>query len=125
MLFHYVDDGNWWSLELYYGGNKDIFRPYIDGKDKGWVYIRTPCSIKAREWYKIEVVAKPDSFKMFINGELKWDKIVEPKYRLTGYTKVGFVEHRGFGPLYADYIYVRKYVEPEPKVTIGQEERIS
>ncbi|HIP25456.1 MAG TPA: DUF2341 domain-containing protein [Archaeoglobus profundus] len=125
LLFHYVDDGNWWSLELYYGGNKDIFRPYIDGKDKGWVYIRTPCSIKAREWYKIEVVAKPDSFKMFINGELKWDKIVEPKYRLTGYTKVGFVEHRGFGPLYADYIYVRKYVEPEPKVTIGQEERIS
>ncbi|WP_290900677.1 DUF2341 domain-containing protein, partial [Ferroglobus sp.] len=45
VLFHYVDDGNWWSLELYYGGNRDIFRPYINWIDEGWVYSKTPCSI--------------------------------------------------------------------------------
>ncbi len=123
LLFHYVDDGNWWSLELYYGGNRDIFRPYIGGVDRGWVYSKTPCSITPDTWYKIEVVAKPDSFLMYINGVLKWSQIVEDAYRLAGYTKVGFVEHSGFGPLYADYIYVRKYVDPEPKVTLGQEER--
>jgi len=119
VLFHYVDDGNWWSLELYYGGNRDIFRPYIDGHDEGWVYTHTPCSINAREWYRIEVKAFPDKFQMYIDNELKWEQNVGSAYRLSGYSKVGFVEHRGYGPLYADWIFVRKYAEQEPKVTIG------
>ena len=119
VLFHYVDDGSWWSLELYYGRNKDVFKPYINGYDEGWVYTHTPCSINAREWYRIEVKATPDKFQMYINNELKWEQNVGSAYRLSGYSKVGFVEHRGYGPLYADWIFIRKYAELEPKVTIG------
>ncbi len=121
LLFHYVDDKNWWSLELY-PPSFDIFRPYIRN-DKGWVYTKSPSSISANTWYKIEVVAHPDSFEMYINGELKWTQAISNAYRLNGYSKVGFVEHKGFGPLYADYIYVRKYTIQEPQVTIGNEEK--
>ncbi len=121
LLLHYVDDGNWWSLELYYGGNRDIFRPYIGWSDKGWVYMKSPCSIQPDTWHKIEAVALPDSFKMYIDGTLRWERTVDPQYRLSGYSKVGFVEHIGFGPLYADYIYVRKYAENIPLVSVGEE----
>lgn len=120
LLFHYVDDGNWWSLELYRGGDKDIFRPYIGNSDKGWVYTQSPCSIQSDTWYKIKVVALPGSYKMYIDDTLKWDKDVGSQYHLSGYNKVGFVEHKGFGPLYADWIFVREYVETEPSVSIGE-----
>ncbi|NOY11367.1 MAG: DUF2341 domain-containing protein [Archaeoglobi archaeon] len=123
VLLHYVDDGNWWGMELYTGGNRDIFRPYIGGVDKGWVYTHWPCSISARTWYKIEVEAHPDSFRLYVDGTLTWSQSVASAYQLTGYSKVGFVEHLGYGPLYADYIYVRKYASSEPTVIIGPEER--
>jgi len=122
VLLHYVDDNNWWGLELY-SPWYDIFRPYIGGVDKGWVYYQTPSSISSHTWYKIEVEAHYNSFKMYINGALKWSQSVSSQYQLSGYSKIGFVEHKGYGPLYADYVYVRKYASPEPNVTIGSEEK--
>lgn len=122
VLFHYVDDNNWWGLELY-SPWFDIFRPYIGGVDNGWVYYQTPCSISSHTWYKIEVEAHLNSFRMYIDDVLKWSQNVESPYQITGYNKIGFVEHKGFGPLYADYVYVRKYASPEPHVTLGSEEK--
>ncbi|RLI76914.1 hypothetical protein DRP05_11725, partial [Archaeoglobales archaeon] len=124
VAFHYRDDGNWWSLELYVGGNRDIFRPYRFDSDEGWRYQHIPVSISNGQWYRIRVDVLPSSFKMYINNELKWSRSVSPRYQFTGYSKVGFVEHKGFGPLYADWIFVRKYASQEPSVFIGNEEVI-
>jgi hypothetical protein len=122
VVFHYKDDGNWWSLELYVGGNRDIFRPYLYNIDFGWVYTHTPVSISNNQWYRIKVNVFPDRFEMYINNELKWSRSVSWWYQFSDYTKVGLVEHSGFGPLYADWIFVRKYASQEPSVSVGSEE---
>jgi|Deesub1362A_J573_1020465.scaffolds.fasta_scaffold00451_17 hypothetical protein len=119
-LLHYVDDGNWWGIELYTGGNKDIFRPYIGNSDKGWVYYNSPCSISSDDWYKIKIIAESDSFKMYIDDSLMWDRDVGSQYQLSGYNKIGIVEHKNYGPIYTDWIFTRKYVEVEPIVSIGE-----
>ncbi len=122
VFFHYANNSNWWSLELYVGGNRDIFRPYINNADQGWVYTHTPVSIQNNQWYRIKVNVFPDRYEMYIDNVLKWSQNVESQYRFSGYNKVGFVEHHGYGPLYADFIFVRKYFSPEPTLTLGNEE---
>lgn len=119
LMFHYVDDNNWWGLEHYVGGNRDIFRPYVAGSDKGWVYTRGPVSISSSSWYKVRVDALPNRFRMYINDTLIWDRPVGSSYQVFGYSKVGFVEHKWFGPLYADWIRVRKYALVEPSVSVS------
>ncbi len=119
VMFHYVNDDNWWGLEHYVGGNRDIFRPFIGGIDRGWVYTRSPVSILNNAWYRVKVEAFPDRFKMYINNSLVWTLPIAPAYRLSGYTKVGFVEHRFYGPLYADWIRVRKFALLEPSATVS------
>ena len=118
-MFHYVDDNNWWALEHYVGGNRDIFRPRVGGLDAGWLYTRAPVSISSNTWYTVKVEALQDSFRMYVNGSFVWNRPVAPAYRLSGYSKVGFAEHRYFGPLYADWIRVRKFAVAEPTVSVS------
>lgn len=115
-LVHYLDDGNWWGIELYAG--KHIFRPVINGEDKAWVYI-TNGPTPRNQWYRLRVDVLPDRVVTYVNGSRVADWVIDPEYQFSNYTKVGIVEHRGFGPLYVDYMFVRKYAEQEPSVVVG------
>lgn len=117
-VVHFANDTHWWGIELYSG--RHIFRPIIDGTDQGWVYLTygpTPTDV----WFRLRVDVMPDHVNTYIDGSLvaSWD--IGATYQFSGYTKVGFVEHRGYGPLYADYIFVRKYAPSEPIVSVGAE----
>ncbi len=121
-VVHFANNTYWWGIELYSG--KHIFRPTINGVDEGWVYITygpTPTDV----WYRLRVDVTPDHVNTYVDGSLiaSWD--IESTYQFSGYTKVGFIEHRGSGPLYADYIFVRKYASQEPLVSVGAESTTS
>ncbi len=115
-LVHYLDDGNWWGIELYAG--KHIFRPIIGWADKGWVY-KTYGTTPTAQWYRLRVDVLPDSVTTYVNGTRVASWTIDPAYQFSDYTKVGIVEHRGYGPLYVDYMFVRKYAPQEPSVTVG------
>lgn len=119
VFVHFKDDDNWWGIELY--AYKHIFRPYINNVDKRWVYT-TSGPTPSDTWYLIRVDVMPNRVITYIDGTKVADWTISSQYQFTGYSKVGFVEHRGFGPLYADWIRVRRYTDPEPSVTIGSEE---
>ena len=121
VLVHYLDDDWWWGIELYAG--RHIFRPYIAGSDKGWVIV-TYNPVISDAWYKIKVVTLPDHLYVYINDGLQGSWPIAPQYQFSGYNKVGIVEHRGYGPIYCDYIFVRKYAPVEPSVDIGPEESL-
>ena len=61
----------------------------------------------------------PDSVTTYVNGTRVASWTIDPAYQFSDYTKVGIVEHRGYGPLYVDYMFVRKYAPQEPSVTVG------
>lgn len=115
-LVHYLDDGDWWGIELYNG--QHIFRPVIGDSDRGWVYI-TRGPTPANQWFRLRVDVLPDRVVTYLNGSKVADWSIDPAYRFSGYSKVGIVEHKGYGPLYVDYMFVRKYAPQEPSVSVG------
>ncbi|MCD6409774.1 MAG: DUF2341 domain-containing protein [Candidatus Verstraetearchaeota archaeon] len=119
LCVHYKDSDNWWGVELYNGMH--IFRPYIGGADQGWVY-QTAGTTPTDQWYHLRVNVLPDHVNTYIDGTqvASWD--IDAAYQFTGYNKMGLVEHKGYGPLYCDYLFVRKYASPEPTVSIGGEQ---
>ena len=120
-VFHAKDLDNWWALE-FYNGPGTIFRPVIDGKDRGWVHISSAFRAKDERWYELRIVIKPERVVLFVDGVKKVAFKIAPRYRFSGYEKVGLVAHRYHGYAFADDLRVRKYAEKEPSVIVGSEE---
>jgi len=69
-------------------------------------------------WYELKVeIIDSSTIRLYGDGEL-WHTWGNQQYSYEG---VGFAAHGG-GKDYYDYILVRQYAEPEPSVSIGEEE---
>ncbi|MFH0835550.1 MAG: family 16 glycoside hydrolase [Candidatus Micrarchaeota archaeon] len=95
-IIRFEDKDNYWWLECYQ--NDVIFRPKINGVDKGWVknFKVGGAFPKKDSWYLLKVQAVGNNLKVWVDGKQVADFNVPAEYQIAS-GGIGFTQHTGRG----------------------------
>jgi len=116
LFFDVVDSYNGYLISLRdatMGLPKFEFYKWINGS---WYTLTKSNPGVDTDWHKFKLVRNGSSMQIFEDGVLKLTAS-------DGTYSGGYIGIRGWGdhPTYTDWIFVRKYTDPEPIVSVGQE----